>query len=77
MKISNIRNARLRNGLSQVKLADALRVHDRTLSRWENGDQQIPAWALLKMKDVLGESVDYLLGLEPPRPLFEDREATP
>lgn len=40
---TRIRQFRLRNGLTQIELADEFKVHFRTLRRWELGEYKPPA----------------------------------
>ena len=58
----NIGAERARKGWTNTQLADAVGVTRRTLYQWmEKGD--MPASALIKMSQLFGKSVDYLLGI--------------
>ena len=58
----NIEAERARQGWTNTQLADAVGVTRRTLYQWmEKGD--MPASALIKMSQIFGKSVDYLLGI--------------
>ena len=58
----NIEAERARKGWTNNQLADAVGVTRRTLYQWmEKGD--MPASALIKMSQLFGKSVDYLLGI--------------
>ena len=58
----NIEAERARKGWTNSQLAEAVGVTRRTLYQWmEKGD--MPASALIKMSQIFGKSVDYLLGI--------------
>lgn len=58
----NIEAERARKGWTNNQLAEAVGVTRRTLYQWmEKGD--MPASALIKMSQIFGKSVDYLLGI--------------
>lgn len=52
---------RKKNGLSQEDLADQLGVSRQAISRWELGSTMPDAPNLLKLSDLFGVSIDYLL----------------
>ena len=52
---------RKRNGMSQEELADQLGVSRQAVSRWELGSTLPDAPNLLKLSDLFGVSIDYLL----------------
>ena len=52
---------RKRNGMSQEELADQLGVSRQAISRWELGSTLPDAPNLLKLSDLFGVSIDYLL----------------
>ena len=56
-----IRDLREDNDMSQAQMADRLHVAQRTYSRYENGDRDIPISILIEISDVFGTSIDYLL----------------
>lgn len=56
-----IRRARLRAGISQQEVADAIGVGVTSVSRWEVGTRVPSAVRLAKLARVLGVSVDFLL----------------
>lgn len=55
--------ARMYRGLRQADLAEALGVHDITVSKWERGIQTPDADVIYRMCMLLGVSSDFLLGL--------------
>ena len=52
---------RKKRGMSQEELADQLRVSRQAVSRWELGATQPDAPNLLKLSDLFGVSIDWLL----------------
>ena len=63
MKFDRIRDLREDNDLTQDYLGKVLNVSQRTYSRYENGQLDIPSLCLIKLAKFYGKSVDYLLGL--------------
>lgn len=59
-----IREARERCGLTQAALAEKLGVNGVTLSGYENGKHDPKSDTLVKIAQICGVSVDYLLGRE-------------
>lgn len=60
MKYPNIDAERARNNLSLDELAKKLGVSRKTIYNWTNSGN-IPQWALMKMSELFGRSIDYLL----------------
>ena len=58
----NIKDIRLRKGLTQSEVATALGVSSVVYSRYENGKRQPSIDTLVQMADIFGVTVDYLLG---------------
>lgn len=56
-----IRELREDNDLTQVYMANFLHVNQRTYSRYETGEHEIPLSALSKIADFYNVSVDYLM----------------
>lgn len=52
---------RKKSGMSQEELADRLGVSRQAISRWELGSTLPDAANLLKISDIFGVSIDYLL----------------
>ena len=52
---------RKKYGMSQEELADRLGVSRQAISRWELGSTLPDAPNLLKLSDLFGVSIDYLL----------------
>lgn len=73
-----IRRARIKMGLSQVSLADAIGVKAGTLSGYEREYRRPDVEMLDRIASVLGVSTDYLLGrTDDPTPHGEQQEASP
>ena len=62
MVYPNIKNLREDNDLRQREVAAALNVSQNTYSQYENGVIELTAGNLIKLADLYGVSVDYLLG---------------
>ena len=77
---NRFREAREGRGLSVVAIAEKLRVHRSTLDNWEAGRRQITPDKLVELADILGFTVDYLLGRDSPQVALTDpvdKEALP
>ncbi|WP_304458972.1 helix-turn-helix domain-containing protein [Alicyclobacillus sendaiensis] len=57
-----IRQTRIRRGLTQSQIAMALGVTEANISNYERDKSIPPSERLQKLAEVLGVSVDYLLG---------------
>lgn len=62
MVFPNIRNLREDHDLRQREVAAALNVSQNTYSQYENGVIDLTAQNLIRLADLYGVSVDYLLG---------------
>ncbi len=56
-----IREARIKAGLTQEQAADRLAVSRQTMSHWENGKTYPDIASVVRMSDLYGVSLDYLL----------------
>ena len=63
-EMKNIRNLRLKLGLTQVELAKAIKVSQETISGWESGKIMPMSDKLPELAKVLGCSIDELYGKE-------------
>ena len=63
-----IKTLRSQHGMSQMKLAELMRVSRSTIAMWENGGSEPDHCALLRLADIFGVSVDTLLGRSQPMP---------
>ena len=62
MVYPNIKNLREDHDLRQREVAAALNVSQNTYSQYETGVIELTASNLVKLADLYGVSVDYLLG---------------
>ena len=62
MKFENIRSMRIDRGRTQQQVAKVLGVSQNTYSQYEIGVLNYPVDAVIKLADLYGVSVDYLLG---------------
>jgi transcriptional regulator with XRE-family HTH domain len=58
----NIKDIRIRKGLTQAEVAAAIGVSSVVYSRYETGSRQPSVDTLVQMADLFGVTVDYLLG---------------
>lgn len=61
MQYTRIRDLREDKDLTQAYMAKLLSVNQRTYSRYETGEHEIPLAALCALADFHGVSTDYLL----------------
>ena len=59
---NNIRKLRKERKISQSELCEAVRIHQASLSRMENGNHSISDDQLIALADFFNVSVDYILG---------------
>lgn len=52
--------SRKRSRKNQAEMGEALGVTRVTISRWENGENPIPSWALLKWCKIAGVSCEEI-----------------
>lgn len=57
-----ISELRLTKGLSQVKLADVLGIHEKTISKAERGVNGLSIDYLILLADTFCVSIEYLIG---------------
>lgn len=62
LKFENIRSLRIDHNLTQKQVAQQLGISQNTYSQYEIGVLNYPVDALIKLADLYGVSVDYLLG---------------
>lgn len=56
--------ARKRCGITQLKLAEELNYSDKAVSKWERGESLPDVFTIMRIGEVLGVSISYLLGEE-------------
>ena len=61
--MNNIRSLRKEKHISQTRLSTELEVSQETISAYENGKHYPSAKSLIKLRDLVGVSIDYILGL--------------
>ena len=54
--------AQLARILTQSELAEKLNVTRQAVSKYETGENDIPTQILIKLADLYGTSIDYMLG---------------
>ncbi|OTG44055.1 helix-turn-helix domain-containing protein [Streptococcus agalactiae] len=60
--MNRLKELRQEKKLSQKEMSDFLGVNEKTISRWENGENTIKSDKAQKLADYLGVSTGYLLG---------------
>ena len=58
-----LKDLREDSDITQKALAERLHIRQNTYSQYENGQRQIPIEVLIKLSEIYGISVDYILGL--------------
>jgi transcriptional regulator with XRE-family HTH domain len=62
MKYTRIRDLREDRDLTQTQLAKQLNMSQTGYSKYETGENDIPTPTLIKLANLYGTSIDYLLG---------------
>ena len=57
-----LRDMREDHDMAQKEVAAYLNIDQRVYSNYETGKRQIPVHLLIRLADLYGTSVDYLLG---------------
>lgn len=63
MTFQRIRDLREDSDKTQQEIADYLHMHREVYRRYEIGQREMPAWAIIKLAKYYHTSADYLLGL--------------
>lgn len=63
-----LREARIRAGLTQAEISKKIGLSQNQYSNWETGKAKIDSRQILRLSEILGVSVNYLLGKESPAP---------
>lgn len=61
--MNNIRSLRKEKQITQTRLSMDLEVSQETVSAYESGKHNPSVTSLLKLRDIFGVSIDYILGL--------------
>ena len=68
MNSYKIAEARMAKGWSQREFAQRLGTTQQQVARYESGENDVKSSVIVKMSNVLGVTISYLLGLEDPAP---------
>lgn len=60
----NLKELRIKAGLSREKVSQRMNVSAMTIRNWENGATEPSASQIKALADMFGVSTDYLLGRE-------------
>ena len=61
-KYDRIRDMREDNDKTQKDVATYLNMQLTVYQRYERGERELPLWAAIKLANLYGVSIDYLLG---------------
>lgn len=61
--MNRIKELRTEKGITQADLAKILKISDRAVGYYENGDREPDYTTLLKIAEYFDVSIDYLLGV--------------
>lgn len=64
MYFSRLKDLRENADLSQKETAELLHCQREVYRRYESGESEIPAWALIKLASYYGTTTDYILGIK-------------
>lgn len=72
--MKNLRTARIAMHLTQEELGNKVNIKKASISKYERGTMQPSQETLVKLADILGVTVDYLLGRpqKDPRDMEDD-----
>lgn len=62
MFFQKIEDLRVDHDKTQAEIAEILHCSREVYRRYEKGIREIPIWAVIRLADYYGVSVDYLLG---------------
>ena len=77
LKYGRIRDMRIDRGLTQEQIAVLLHVSQNTYSQYEIGTTRFPLEVVIKLAELYGVSVDYLVGLADRQEPYPRRRKTP
>ena len=63
MFFQRLEDLRIDHDKTQEEIAQILNCKREVYRRYEKGIHEIPVWAVIKLSQYYGTSVDYLLGL--------------
>ena len=70
----NISELRQKNSMTQIELAEKLNYSDKAISKWERGESIPDVTVLVKVAEVFGVTLDYLVSAEHTEPAPVKRE---
>lgn len=70
--MNRLKELRKEKKLSQKEIANFLNINEKTISRWESGENTIKSDKAQKLADYFGVSVAYLLGYEDTKKTYQD-----
>lgn len=62
MYFPRIRDLREDSDRTQQEIAAILNMQRSVYRRYEQGERELPLWAAMKLADLYGTSIDYLVG---------------
>ena len=62
MYCRRLEDLRVDHDKTQQQIADILHCKREVYRRYEKGEREIPVWALIRLAEYYGTSVDYILG---------------
>ena len=65
--MNRIKKLRKEKNITQIRLSIELEVSQETISAYEKGKYYPSAAMLIKLRDIFGVSIDYILGLSDTR----------
>ena len=65
--MNRIKKLRKEKNITQIRLSIELEVSQETISAYEKGKYYPSATMLIKLRDIFGVSIDYILGLSDTR----------
>ena len=63
MYFSRLEDLRVDHDKTQLEIAQYLHLNRNVYWRYEKGEREIPAWAVIKLAEYYGVSTDYIFGL--------------
>ncbi len=58
----NVRDLREDNDKTQSQIAKYLNMQLTVYQRYERGERELPLWAAIRLADLYGVTLDYLVG---------------
>ncbi len=74
--VKNLRKLRISRGMSQQQLANVIGTSQQSINKYENHSVEPDIRTLMKLADLFGTTIDYLVGYVP-HSVGEDRMEAP